>query len=90
MIHWHVQNHHNEWFYITNKSSRKNKYFIWIPPLFFFIHACAGENGKKKCALKEISLNNEKLCDILCIGSKIFHIDYDEKEKKETKALSIW
>lgn len=48
---------------------------------------------QKKYRSKKISLNNEKLCekrcDILCIGSKTFHISYDEKEKKETKAFFI-
>jgi hypothetical protein len=44
---------------------------------------------QKKYRSKKISLNNEKLCVILCIGSKTFHISYDEKEKKETKAFFI-
>ena len=52
-------------------------------------NACAGENRRNKIGLKKFSLNNEKLSDILCIGSKTFHISYDKKEKKETKALFI-
>jgi hypothetical protein len=51
--------------------------------------ACAAENGREKIGLKKISLNNEKLCDILFNGSKTLHISYDEKEKKETKAFFI-
>ena len=51
-------------------------------------HAPAKMAGKK-IGLKKISLNNEKLCDILFNGSKTLHISYDEKEKKETKAFFI-
>ena len=60
-----------------------------VPCVGYLSYACAGENGRKKIGKKEILLNNEKLCDILCIGSKTLHISYDEKEKKETKAFFI-
>lgn len=70
-------------------NSCYQQYAISGQVVIFHLLKSAKMAGKKIGLKKKISLNNEKLCDILCIGSKTFHIRYAEKEKKETKTYFI-